>query len=219
MAKEPKQSRNAPEGNTADRALSTSEAGATTANFPATIDRVVQGVNIPVPARFFPGHTLTHDEALFASSALAAYAMNSFSDRAKTLKAGTPARQEKDLEGNDVHIPAVEPYTDEQIRTEALAHFAQYSWAPRGAAEVQDPVEREVRKQARAEVEAVYKNQGKSIAKLSGDDVKALVDKWLGMTRKNATEDNRTRITREAKARLDQYANLVGDDVLEGLDL
>lgn len=176
MAKEPntatKPKTDTPQGNGAAPAPDESQ-------FPSSIVRVLQGVTIEAAPRFRPGHKLTYAEALFASTALVAAARSAFEDAARNML--DPDRV--DDEGKKIGAA-----TKEQVQAAWANYYNEYEWSARGDSTPLDPVEAEMRKIARSEIQTALKAAGK---KIDGKDkwdfaIGSQIKKHEGRLRKQA---------------------------------
>lgn len=118
-------------------------AAASTDQFPSTIVRTLQGVTIEAPTKFKPGHVLSYEEALFASTAWVAAARSAFEDQAKAMR----SEDRTDADGKKL-----KPATDDEVRTAWAGYYEDYVWSPRGEATPVDPIEAEMRRIARSEI-------------------------------------------------------------------
>ena len=172
--------------------------GADPSTFPSTVSRVLQGIVIEAPARFKPGQKLTYEEALFASNAHVAAARSAYEDRARAnldpnRTAGDPPKK-------------VGPMTDAEFRADWAAYEEAYRWSPRGDATILDPVEAEVRKIGRSELELALKQRKRTLQGLSKEDREAALQKYLAK--------HRGRLEKAAKANIAAATANVSEDFL-----
>lgn len=188
MGKEPKQTEAVKPASAAN--------GADDSQFPSTIVRVLQGVTIEAPTKFRPGHKLSYDEALFASTMHMAAARSAFEGQAITMK--DPDRMSED---GSKKIGAA---TDEQVRTAFASYYNDYVWSARGDSTPLDPVEAEKRKIARAEIQTALKAKK---LKIEGKE------KW-DFAISNHIKKHDARITKAAQTNLAAATANVSEDFL-----
>lgn len=166
--------------------------------FPATVSRVLQGMVIEAPCKFKPGQKLTHDEAIFCSNAHLAAARSAYEDRAKSnldenRTVGDPPKK-------------VGPMTDAEFQADWRGYYDAYVWSPRGDSVILDPVEAEIRKIGRSELELALKQKKRTLVGLSKEDRETALQKYIAKYR--------PRLEKTAKANIAAATANVSEDFL-----
>jgi len=168
-----------------------------TEQFPASRQLRLAGYVFELPNNFAPGYVLTENDALFMNTAHQSSAANTFAPKAKEI-IETLTKEGKN-----------EKQIQEAVQKALSEHYAGYTWTPRGVGESIDPIDREIRKQARGELQQALAGRGVALNSQPEDVRENLLDQWIGK--------HGARIRKEVEARQKKLASMLDDFDLSGV--